>query len=143
MTLTSKISIRSESVPHRAEFSDTVAYLITGPSKKMFYCPDVDSWDRNWPNEENHWPIDIIRSVDRAFVDATFFSIDELPGRKIEEIPHPTVLETLKMFQGFEEKLVLIHLNHSNPLFDRESSSRKKCEEIGVEIGVQGKSYAI
>lgn len=87
--------------------------------------------------------MDIIRSVDYAFLDATFFSANELPNRKIDEIPHPTVLQTMEKFQGHENKIILIHLNHSNPLFNPQSEERKQCNQIGIHIGIQGGVYSI
>jgi pyrroloquinoline quinone biosynthesis protein B len=48
-------------------------------------------------------------------VDGTFSSLDELPGRKIEEVPHPLMSETRSLVAGTRAKLWFIHLNHSNP----------------------------
>lgn len=141
--LTPHITIRSQLVPHRAEFSDTVGYSLQGPNKRVFYCPDVDSWDRHWSAENGLLPLEIIRSVDYAFLDATFFSPSELPNRKIEEIPHPTVLQTMETFLGYESKLILIHFNHSNPLFNDESEESKLCRSRGIHLGEQGKIYPI
>ncbi len=76
-------------------------------------------------------------------MDATFFSIEELPNRKIDEIPHPTVLQTLEKFQGLENKITLIHFNHSNPLYDKHSHQREQCNRIGINIGIQGRVYDI
>jgi len=104
LELSSNLSIKSLLVPHRAEFSDTVGYFVRSPSRTIFYCPDVDTWDRGWQNDNDLSPIDIVRNVDQAFLDATFFSANELPNRTIDEIPHPTVLQTLEKFKGLEKK---------------------------------------
>lgn len=141
--LSSNLFIQAQLVPHRAEFSDTVGYFVRGPSRTIFYCPDVDSWDRGWTEENDLLPIDIVRKVDQAFVDATFFSADELPNRKIDEIPHPTVLQTLEKFRGLENKITLIHFNHSNPLYDKQSEARERCHQAGINIGIQGRVYDI
>lgn len=135
--------IKSQLVPHRAEFSDAVAYFIRGSTKTVFYCPDVDSWDRGWIDANGLLPLQIIQNVDQAFVDATFYSANELPNRKIDEIPHPTVLQTLDKFQGFENKITLIHLNHSNPLYDANSQERAYCQQRGINIGIQGSVYTV
>ncbi|CAF1168285.1 unnamed protein product [Adineta ricciae] len=136
--LSSNLHIRSQLVPHRAEFSDAVGYFIRGPTRTIFFCPDVDSWDRGWSNEHGLSPTDIVQSVDQAYLDATFFSADELPNRKIDEIPHPTVLQTLEKFKGLEHKITLIHFNHSNPLYDIQSKQREQCQQVGINIGIQG-----
>ncbi|CAF3460726.1 unnamed protein product [Rotaria socialis] len=141
--LSANLFIKSQIVPHRAEFSNTVAYFIRGPSRHIFYCPDVDSWERGWSNDNGLLPIDIVQNVDQAFLDATFFSADELPNRNIDEIPHPTVLQTLEKFKGLEHKITLIHLNHSNPLYDKQSKQREQCNQVGINIGIQGRVYEI
>ena len=141
--LSKNLFIKSQLVPHRAEFSDTVGYFIRGPSRTIFYCPDADSWDQGWSNENGLLPIDIVQHVDQAFLDATFFSADELPNRKIDEIPHPTVLQTLEKFKGLENKITLIHFNHSNPLYDKQSQQREQCNQAGINIGIQGRVYDI
>ena len=143
LQLTPNITLQSQLVPHRAEFSDTVGYFLQGPTKRFFYCPDVDSWDRDWSEANGLLPLDIVRHVDHAFVDATFFSANELPNRTIDEIPHPTVLQTMEKFRGNESKLVLIHFNHSNPLFNDESSEFEQCRSLGIALGEQGKIYAM
>ena len=67
-------------VPHRDEFSDTVGFLVEGPSRKLLWLPDIDKWDK--------WKLsleDVLAEVDHAFIDATFYSGDELPGRDISK----------------------------------------------------------
>ena len=34
-------------VPHRDEFSDTMAFRIRGPDRVVLFCPDVDAWGRH------------------------------------------------------------------------------------------------
>jgi len=49
--------------------------------------------------------------------------MDELPGRDIEDIPHPLMTQTMDALQGVidEEKarVILTHLNNSNPALDK------------------------
>ena len=101
-------------VPHRDEDSDTVAYWIRGPSKKLLWLPDIDKWDR-W----NRSLKEILVDPDvTAFVDGTFFSEGEIPGRSIAEIPHPLVPETMQLFgdRPPRGRLFFVHLNHTNRL---------------------------
>ena len=48
------------------------------------------------------------------------FRSDELPERKMSEVPHPFVIETMKRFESesieTQGKIYFIHFNHSNPL---------------------------
>ena len=107
------ISITAYPVPHRDEFTDTVGYLIQGPHKKALYIPDIDGWDK--------WSRDIRQMVDKvdlAFLDGTFASADELPGRPMSEIPHPLMPVTRDLLRGTRARLWFIHLNHTNKEID-------------------------
>jgi pyrroloquinoline quinone biosynthesis protein B len=103
-------------VPHRAEYTDTLAYRFEGPRTTVLYIPDTDHWAKHDD------PASLFDGVDIALVDATFASMDELPGRDLEEIAHPTVASTIALLEDRvargELQVVLIHLNHSNPLLD-------------------------
>jgi pyrroloquinoline quinone biosynthesis protein B len=98
-------------VPHRAEFSDTVAYLVKGRSRTLFYCPDIDGW-HGWSRQLASF----LEQVDIALLDGTFFAREELPGRDMDEIPHPLVTDTVAELAGTSCQAQFIHLNHSNPL---------------------------
>jgi pyrroloquinoline quinone biosynthesis protein B len=100
-------------VPHRDEFSDTVGYLIEGPRSKVLFIPDIDKWEK-W----NRSIRELADQVDLMLLDATFSSLDELPGRKIADVPHPLMPETRTLLNGTKAKLWFIHLNHSNPAIE-------------------------
>ena len=101
-------------VPHRDEFSDTVAYKLHGPRKTILFCPDVDRWDAHHGLLES-----LLDGVDVAYVDATFYDGRELPGRNILEVPHPPMIRTMELLEevGRESpgRVRFIHLNHTNP----------------------------
>jgi pyrroloquinoline quinone biosynthesis protein B len=97
-------------VPHRDEFSDTVGFKIEGPRQKVLFIPDIDKWEK-WDRAVR----ELADQVDVLLVDGTFSSLDELPGRKIAEVPHPLMTETRQRVAGTKAKLWFIHLNHSNP----------------------------
>jgi len=100
-------------VPHRDEFTDTVGYLIEGPNKKALFIPDIDQWSK--------WNRDIralADTVDYAFLDATFASAGEIPGRSIADIPHPLMSDTRARLKGARAQLWFIHLNHTNQEID-------------------------
>jgi len=48
--------------------------------------------------------------------------MDELPGRTVEEVPHPLMPQTMDALQGVADqgrtRIVLTHLNNSNPALD-------------------------
>ena len=124
-------------VPHRDEFSDTLAYLVRGPGRRLFYCPDIDGWDR-WARDVGQ----VVGGVDVALLDGTFFSADELPGRDVAEIPHPLVTDTAERLAGVESEVFLIHLNHSNPL-QRPGPERAWLAERGIGVGATGMRWRL
>ncbi len=113
--LTEQLHATAMRVPHRDEDSDTVAFVIRGPSRKLLWLPDIDKWEK-WDRRIE----DVVRSVDVAFLDGTFFSADEIPGRSIADIPHPLVPETVERLSGAElppGRVCFVHLNHTNRLY--------------------------
>ncbi len=131
--LSERIKVTPFLVPHRDEFSETVGFIIEGPEKKMLFIPDIDKWEK--------WGKDILKevmTVDHALLDATFYRGEELGNRDMSEVPHPTVEETMKLFENQPEeqksKLFFIHMNHTNPMLDKNS------EESDV---VTGKGFNI
>lgn len=107
------LTVRALVVPHRDEFTDTVGFVIEGPRRKALFIPDIDQWSK--------WNRDIrtlADDVDYAFVDGTFASADEIPGRAIADIPHPLLPVTRELFKGRRAQLWFIHLNHTNRQLD-------------------------
>lgn len=122
-------------VPHRDEDSDTVAYLFRGPSKKLLWLPDIDKWDR-W----NRSLVEMLADPDlTAFVDGTFLSADEIPGRSIAEVPHPLVPETMERFGNAPPRgrLFFVHLNHTNRLL-WDPAARNVVERRGFAVAREG-----
>lgn len=127
VSLTGGIEVHTVTVPHRDEFSETVGFRIHTPVKKYLFIPDIDKWEK--------WTVqieDLVKQVDYALVDATFYSASELPNRSMSEIPHPLVEETMTRFEtlpGLRHRIYFIHFNHTNPLLWDESAQsaiRKK-----------------
>jgi len=113
--LAADLSVTPIEVPHRDEYSDTVGYLIKGPNRSAVFIPDIDRWEK-WNRDIR----DLANSVDLLFLDGTFGSPDELPGRDLSNIPHPFMSDTRKKLEGSSGKLWFIHLNHSNPSMGRD-----------------------
>jgi pyrroloquinoline quinone biosynthesis protein B len=124
-------------VPHRDEFSETLAFVIRGPHRSLLYLPDIDKWER--------WELrleDVLARVDVALIDGTFFAEGELPGRSMAEIPHPFVVETLERLRdapaALRAKVVFTHLNHTNPACDAWSEARARIEAAGMRVAREG-----
>ncbi len=133
LKLTPNLSVSPFTVPHRDEFSETVGFTILGPHKKVLFIPDIDKWNK-WDNSI----IASISKVDLAFIDATFYDGEELNNRDITQIPHPFVIESMALFKNLspkeKSKIYFIHLNHTNPLLDKNSSAYKKVLENGFNV---------
>ena len=139
------ISVTPFLVPHRQEFSEVVGFLIQGPEKSAIYLPDIDSWQK-WDAEGTKIE-DMIAGVDYAFLDATFFSGDELPGRDMSKVPHPTVKHSMARFEQLsseeKEKVHFIHMNHTNPLHNRSSPARAEVKKSGFNIAAEGQQICL
>ena len=79
-----------------------------------------------------------------AFVDATFNEITELKNRKVEEVPHPFLSETMDLFNNESKetkaKLQFIHFNHTNPVM-WDKTAKQKVLEQGFNLAEQGAKY--
>jgi pyrroloquinoline quinone biosynthesis protein B len=107
------LRVTAFAVPHRDEFSDTVGFLIEGPRKKILYIPDIDQWQK-WDRSIR----ELVDQVDLAFLDGTFASPGEIPGRSIDDIPHPMMSVTRDLLSGSKAAVWFIHLNHTNAEID-------------------------
>ncbi len=139
--LTPSLSATPIRVPHRDEDSDTVAYLVSGPRRELLWLPDIDKWEK--------WDHSIERLVAErsllAFVDGTFFSADEIPGRAIRDIPHPLVAETVSRFgkaPAGPARVFFVHLNHTNRLL-WDSTARRELERKGFGIAEEGARFPL
>jgi pyrroloquinoline quinone biosynthesis protein B len=129
-------------VPHRDEFSDTLAFVIRGPRRALLYVPDIDKWER-WDQRLE----DVLATVDFALVDATFFDGGELPGRDLSEIPHPFVVDTLAGLERASpellQRVVFTHLNHTNPLADPTSAAARQVRDARARVASEGQRYEL
>lgn len=128
------VRVRQIPVPHRPDFTDAVGYSI---NDELLYLPDIDSWEA-WPDAEAEIALHRI-----ALLDATFFSADELPGRDLGQIPHPFVTDTVERFAGIGTRIILTHLNHSNPIGDPNSPQAALVIEAGMEVAYDGMEIAV
>ena len=131
------VTIQPVEVPHRAEFSETVGYKIYGPNKTVLFIPDIDKWYL-WEKSI----IDEIKQVDYALIDATFYDAEEVNYRDLSEIPHPFVVESMELFDSISDeekkKIFFIHLNHTNPLLDKDSDQYKFVKDKGYNVAEEG-----
>ena len=135
-SLNERIKIKPFLVPHRDEFSETVGYEITINNKSLIFIPDIDKWEK-WETNIT----ELIKKVDYAFLDATFYKNGELK-RDMSEIPHPFVEESMSLFSTLsdadKQKVHFIHFNHTNPLIIEGSTAQKEVLKKGFNIAKEG-----
>lgn len=130
------LEARALLVPHRPEYADTVGWIFRGPTQSILYLPDIDSWEA--------WELsveDVVASVDVALLDASFYSGDEVPGRNIEDIPHPLVPHSMDVLQArvdSGDRVVFTHLNNTNPALFEDSDEAREVYRRGFEIATEG-----
>ena len=138
------VSIKPIQVPHRDEYSDTMAFIIRGPNRTILYVPDTDTW-KTWPK-----PLpDVLRDekVDFALLDGTFYSPDELPDRDVTKIKHPLITTTMDLLEPLVKvgklKVWFTHLNHSNPAYEPNGAARKAIEGRGFRVVGEGEAVGL
>ena len=114
-------SVKPFQVPHRNELSETVGFMIKGSEKSIIYLPDIDSW-KNFKNAL----FELIKYNNLLFLDGTFYSKKEIKNRDISRIPHPEIIDTMRMLSHLKEndkkKIYFIHLNHTNDALREDSN---------------------
>jgi|TARA_A100001388_G_scaffold180857_1_gene135388 pyrroloquinoline quinone biosynthesis protein B len=137
ISIDSNVIVQPVEVPHRAEFSETVGYKIYGPNKTALFIPDIDKWYL-WEKSI----VDEIKQVDYAIIDATFYDSKEVNYRDVSEIPHPFVTESMDLFDSIDikekNKIYFIHLNHTNPLINKDSDQYKLVRSKGYNVAEEG-----
>ena len=137
IALTPALSVSAIPVPHRDEDSDTVAYLVRGPTRKILWLPDIDRWEK-WDRDLAEFLRDPALT---AFVDGTFYDAGEIPGRSIADIPHPLVPETVARVEAMSPpargRVVFVHLNHTNRLL-RDPDAMAALERRGFAVAREG-----
>lgn len=135
--LNARLQVTPLLVPHRDEYSETCGFIVTGPQRSVAWIPDIDKWER-W---ETPLP-ELLRRVDIAYVDGTFYANGELTGRDMSEIPHPFIEETLGILLRLPEaeraKVRFVHLNHTNPALQADGEAQRRIEQAGARVAQEG-----
>ena len=137
VALTPSLAVTPVRVPHRDELSDTVGYLVRGRGRSLLYIPDIDKWEK-WDRRVE----DEVARVEIALLDGTFLSADELPGRSIAEVPHPTVGETMTRLAALSGRISFTHLNHTNPLL-WDGRARRDVARRGFALAADGRVLSL
>jgi pyrroloquinoline quinone biosynthesis protein B len=130
------LTVVATRVPHRDEFSDTMAFTLCGEQRRVLFLPDIDRWERTGGLLER-----LLHRVDVAYLDGTFFDGRELPDRDLAEIPHPLMVDTMARLEerarAAPGSIRFLHLNHTNPAL-RDAELRKQIEARGFRVAERG-----
>ena len=145
VSLSERLSVTPFAVPHRGEYTETVGYRISSSGRSVIYLPDIDSWTE-WERQGGSLP-QLVELNDRLYLDATFFSGAELPGRDMSLIPHPTISTTMEALANLPDaaraKVHFIHMNHSNPAHDRRSAASQEITAKGFNVARSGEVFCL
>ncbi len=135
--LAAGLTVTPWEVPHRNEFADTHAFRIEREGGlSVLYLPDIDRWEP-WDRDLAQ----VARGTDLLFLDGTFFSDAELPGRDRSTIPHPDVTETMDLLEevvaATGNRVVFTHLNHTNPLWIPGSRANAELRRRGFTTAIR------
>jgi pyrroloquinoline quinone biosynthesis protein B len=133
--LNKNLSVQAFRVPHRDEYSETVGFRIKTPQKSLVFIPDIDKWQK-WNQNLSQ----IIKENDYVFIDGTFYKDGEI-NRPMSEVPHPFVSESVEILkdlpQSEKSKVYFIHLNHTNPLLNKDSAEYKSLTKQKFKVAFQ------
>ena len=137
------VVIESIPIPHRAELSDMHAFVLRGKMHSVLFLPDHDSWVQtlaahNVPSIRE-WLKGL--EITHAFLDGTFWSGDELQGRDMSVVPHPTIQDSLSRLgerQSGDPEIHFTHFNHTNPVYQEGGSEYQKIIQLGWSVSTEG-----
>lgn len=139
--LSAQVSVSAFEVPHRREWSETLAFIIEGPRRRALFLPDID----HWAGMDVSLPA-LLEGVDVAWIDGTFYADGEL-DRDMSRIPHPRVSDTMAMLAdapaALRSKVRFSHLNHTNPLLDLSSPQAQAVRDAGFQIAREGEVIGV
>jgi len=133
LALSPQVSVEVIEVPHRREWSETLAFVISGPRQRALFLPDIDRWAIDLEG--------LLAQVDVAWIDGTFYADGEL-DRDMSLIPHPRVVDTMARLAdapaAVRGRVRFSHLNHTNPLLDPDSPQAHAVRAAGFGIAREG-----
>lgn len=139
LQLTRNTKLETFVVPHRDEYSETAGFRIITEKNSYLFIPDIDKWQK-WDKSI----VEEVKKVNYAFLDATFSDAAELPNRKMEDVPHPFISETMELFKNESKetkaKIYFIHFNHTNPVM-WDKTAKQNLLEQGFKFANQGEKH--
>jgi len=111
--------------------------------KRLAFVPGVKTIDEGTLAE--------LSTADCRFVDATFFSADELqalrPGAPdsfaMGHVPVTGTGGSLPLLAGMSGRTLYIHMNNTNPVLDAGSQEAERVRSCGIEIAMEGQEFEL
>ena len=137
------VIIESIAIPHRAELSDMHAFVIRGKEHSVLFLPDHDSWDQTLAAHNAPTIREWLKGLEitHVLLDGTFWSGDELQGRDMSVVPHPTIQDSLSRLgerQSGDPEIYFTHFNHTNPVYQEGGSEYQKIIQLGWKVSTEG-----
>jgi len=89
----------------------------------------------------------MIKKHDIALLDGTFYEKNELQSRNIEDVPHPSIKESIKRFSPLvaidRKKVNFTHLNHTNKVLRQNSKEKNEITALGFQIASDGMIWSM
>lgn len=108
--------------------TDTNAFVVESPDTTLFYMTDIDEWTQD--------AVDRVAAADIAIVDGSFWARDEL--ERYENVPHPTIRESMDVLADIDTEIYFTHMNHTNPVIEADSEERAQVEDEGFHVAEEG-----
>jgi len=142
------VAVEFHQVPHRDELSDTHAIVVRGENKSILFLSDHDTWKETLDAHGCKTIREFLAKldVDIGLLDGPFWSRDELQGRDMNVVPHPTVEESLQqlgMKLKEDPQIVFFHLNHTNPLHNMDSEEYRTLTALGWDVGFETQQFIL
>mmetsp|Transcript_14506 Transcript_14506/g.17645 ORF Transcript_14506/g.17645 Transcript_14506/m.17645 type:complete len:306 (+) Transcript_14506:144-1061(+) len=144
------VTVSFHRVPHREEeVGETHGIVIRGKNRSLLFLPDHDTYSETleWQKMESlrEWLKHL--SVDLVMIDGTFFTAEEVAGRRCDstQIPHPPISQSLSILgerRSDDPDIIFVHLNHTNRVID-DPVKQAEVEKLGWKIGQQGQVFEI
>lgn len=140
--LNDRITVTPFTVPHRDEYSETIGFRISANGQSIIFIPDIDKWQK-WNQDIRK----VVQQNDLLFIDGTFFKEGELPGVKMQEVPHPFIEETMSLLSDLpdkdKEKVYFIHMNHTNPALIGDSATINEVERNRFHVAKERERFEL
>lgn len=123
------LTVSGFTVPHRNEDGDTLGFHIRGPNADVVYLPDHD--------EYVDATLDVLNGAGTILIDGSFWDSNEVGGIAGRRVPHPPIVESLKVLENLADRTVFTHFNHTNPVLI-DSPQRRRVLGAGFRLAHEG-----